>query len=109
MGKFSRFTKATKQVLSTYKGGYGPMAMRGAIGGALGGATYGGISDNHTALGMGIVGGALGGIAGREFAGLKAWQKTLNSRNFAKGDKTTFSGLDGAKGYAMRRWNTFGG
>lgn len=117
MNKFSAFTNATNKVLSTFKGGYGNSAMKGAaIGGGVG-AAYGGISDNHTALGMGIAGATLGFGAGREFAGLKAWQKHLNT-NAAKGfDKDMFknriytdkTGIDGAYSYARKRFASVGG
>lgn len=74
MSKFSAFTNATKHILSTFsasKGGYGNSAMKGAaIGGGVG-AAYGGLSDNHTALGMGLAGATLGFGGGREYAGLK--------------------------------------
>lgn len=119
MSKFSAFTNATKHILSTFsasKGGYGNSAMKGAaIGGGVG-AAYGGISDNHTALGMGLAGATLGFGGGREYAGLKAWQKHLNT-NAAKGfDKDMFknriytdkTGMDGAYSYARKRFASVG-
>ena len=120
MSKFSAFTNATKHILSTFsasKGGYGNSAMKGAaIGGGVG-AAYGGISDNHTALGMGLAGAGLGFGAGREYAGLKAWQSRINNmgtgKQFSRPDKPAVagkaSGMDHSFSYAKNRFNTLGG
>ena len=120
MSKFSEFTNATKHILSTFdsgKGGFGGMALRGAaIGGGIG-AAYGGISDNHTALGMGLAGATLGFGGGREYAGLKAWQGHINSKisavNAKRGADATkrnlLSGGDNAWKYAKNRFNSMGG
>lgn len=119
MSKFSEFTNATKHILSTFdsgKGGFGGMALKGAaIGGGIG-AAYGGISDNHTALGMGLAGAGLGFGAGREYAGLKAWQSRINNmgtgKQFSRPDKPAVagkaSGMDHSFSYAKNRFNTLG-
>lgn len=115
MSKCSVFTDATKDILSTFSN-YGGTAMKGAaIGGGVG-AAYGGISDNHTALGMGIVGAGLGFGAGREYAGLKAWQGRMNNMGtgvkFSRPDKPAVagkaSGMDHSFSYAKNRFNTLG-
>lgn len=126
MSKFSAFTNATKHILSTFdsgKGGFGGMALKGAaIGGGVG-AAYGGISDNHTALGMGLAGAGLGFGAGREYAGLKAWQGALSKGRqissigpvtqgrspMLNGSIKKATGTDGAFSYAKHRFNNLGG
>lgn len=117
MSKVGSMTNAVNKVLSTFKGvgGYGNSAMKGAaIGGGLG-ATYGGLSDNHTALGMGLAGAGLGFGAGREFAGLKAWQGHINERMAKSGlsgpnsKLQKASGMNGSFDYAKHRFNNLGG
>lgn len=120
MSKVGSMTNAVNTVLSTFsasKGGYGGMALKGAaIGGGIG-AAYGGISDNHTALGMGLAGATLGFGGGREYAGLKAWQGHINSKisavNAKRGADATkrnlLSGGDNAWKYAKNRFNSMGG
>lgn len=120
MSKVGSMTNAVNKVLSTFsasKGGYGGTALKGAaIGGGVG-ATYGGLSDNHTALGMGLAGAGLGFGAGREYAGLKAWQGHINSKisavNAKRGADATkrnlLSGGDNAWKYAKNRFNSMGG
>lgn len=114
MSKVGSMTNAVNKVLSTFKGGYGNSAMKGAaIGGGVG-AAYGGISDNHTALGMGIAGAGLGFGAGREFAGLKAWQGQINERMAKSGlsgpnsKLQKASGMNGSFDYAKNRFNNLG-
>lgn len=126
MSKVGSMTNAVNKVLGTFKGvgGYGNSAMKGAaIGGGLG-AAYGGISDNHTALGMGLAGATLGFGGGREYAGLKAWQGALSkgrqissigpvtqgrSPIMMNGSIKQATGTDGAWSYAKHRFNNLGG
>ena len=112
MSKVGSMTNAVNKVLGTFKGGYGNSAIKGAAIGGGAGALYGGFSDNHTALGMGISGATLGFGGGREFAGLKAWQGAINKRMTREGTPKNFeklSGLDGGFKYAKRRFNSMGG
>ena len=118
MSKVGSMTNAVNKVLSTFdssKGGYGGMALKGAaIGGGIG-AAYGGISDNHTALGMGLAGATLGFGGGREYAGLKAWQGHINERMAKSGLSGPNSKIQKASGmnssfdYAKNRFNNLGG
>lgn len=115
MSKVGSMTNAVNKVLSTFKGGYGNSAMKGAaIGGGIG-AAYGGISDNHTALGMGLAGATLGFGGGREYAGLKAWQGHINERMAKSGlsgpnsKLQKASGMNGSFDYAKNRFNNLGG
>ena len=117
MSKVGSMTNAVNKVLSTFKGGYGNSAMKGAaIGGGIG-AAYGGISDNHTALGMGLAGATLGFGGGREYAGLKAWQGHMNQRigkinasrvGTNKPAMDLKSGMDSSWLYAKRRFGSLG-
>lgn len=125
MSKVGSMTNAVNKVLSTFsasEGGYGGMALKGAaIGGGIG-AAYGGISDNHTALGMGLAGATLGFGGGREYAGLKAWQGALSKGRqissigpvtqgrspMLNGSIKKATGTDGAFSYAKHRFNTLG-
>lgn len=113
------FSKAINGVMSSWKGANaGGLAVKGMAGGGAVGATYGGLSDNHTALGMGIAGAVVGGGLGREFNGLKAWQGSLNSARAqgnaarvaagktAKGND--LKGMDKAMQYAKNRFSTLG-
>lgn len=117
MSKVGSMTNAVNKVLGTFKGGYGNSAIKGAAIGGGAGALYGGFSDNHTALGMGIAGATLGFGGGREFAGLKAWQGHINSKisavNAKRGADATkrnlLSGGDNAWKYAKNRFNSMGG
>lgn len=117
---FGAFTKAIKPIMSSWKGANtGGLAVKGMAGGGAVGATYGGLSDNHTALGMGIAGAVVGGGIAREMNGLKAWQGSLNTRlarddakKVAQGympNPIKFSGADGAWKYVKNRFNTLGG
>ena len=66
---------------------------------------------------MGLAGAGLGFGAGREFAGLKAWQGHINSKisavNAKRGADATkrnlLSGGDNAWKYAKNRFNSMGG
>ncbi len=115
MSKVGSMTNAVNKVLGTFKGGYGNSAMKGAAIGGGAGALYGGFSDDHTALGMGIVGAGLGFGAGREFAGLKAWQGHINERMAKSGlsgpnsKLQKASGMNGSFDYAKNRFNNLGG
>lgn len=114
MSKVGSMTNAVNKVLGTFKGGYGNSAMKGAAIGGGAGALYGGLSDNHTALGMGIAGAGLGFGAGREFAGLKAWQGHINERMAKSGlsgpnsKLQKASGMNGSLDYAKNRFNNLG-
>lgn len=115
MAGLSRFTDAVKPIMSSWKGANtGGLAVKGMAGGGAVGATYGGLSDNHTALGMGIAGAMVGGGLGREMNGLKAWQGSLNARMARDGlsgpnsKLKKASGMDGAMRYAKNRFSTLG-
>ena len=117
MAGCSSLTNAIKPVMSTWKGAKSGILAGGAIGGGAG-ALYGGISDNHTALGMGLVGAGLGAGLGREYKGLKAWQGAMNKRIAAnnvnrvaagKTAKAEFDGLDRAWQYGKYRAKSFFG
>ncbi len=138
MAGLSRFTDAVKPIMSSWKGANtGGLAVKGMAGGGAVGATYGGLSDNHTALGMGIAGAVAGGGIAREMNGLKAWQGKINSTRAgrikalddsintksmggldtardirAKGKykrQSDLSGADGVGSYLRNRFNTLGG
>ncbi len=118
----STYSTAVKPILSTFKGAKGGILGGAAMGGGAG-AVYGGISDNHTALGMGVAGAIAGGFGGREYKAFKGYQGAINSKIMArnglrknlanidssrmyKGDKATLSGMDGARSYASKRMNS---
>ena len=115
MAGLTMFSKAINGVMSSWKGANaGGLAVKGMAGGGAVGATYGGLSDNHTALGMGIAGAMVGGGLGREMNGLKAWQGSLNARMAGHGlsgpnsKLKKASGMDGAMQYAKNRFSTLG-
>lgn len=118
----STYSTAVKPILSTFKGAKGGILGGAAMGGGAG-AVYGGISDNHTALGMGVAGAIAGGLGGREFKAFKGYQGAVNKKLIArnglrknlanidsskmyKGDKATLSGMDGVYSYASKRMNS---
>ena len=73
----SMFNKAVKPILSSFKGAKSGILGGAAMGGGAG-AVYGGISDNHTALGMGVAGAIAGGFGGREYKAFKGYQGAMN-------------------------------
>lgn len=122
MSKVGSMTNAVNKVLGTFKGGYGNSAIKGSAIGGGAGALYGGLSDDHTALGMGLAGAGLGFGGGREFAGLKAWQGALSKGRqissigpvtqgrspMMNGSIKQATGTDGAWSYAKHRFNNIG-
>ena len=116
----SMFNKAVKPILSSFKGAKSGILGGAAMGGGAG-AVYGGVSDNHTALGMGVAGAIAGGFGGREYSAFKGYQgafnKMVSTRNASRmGPRMSgkaplkareqLSGMDGVRSYASKRMNS---